>query len=188
MKTKHLEIEQRYLLLFKLDAKNLYERIYNRRQDYVEIFSLKRSRSVFRDIFINRYSKASIFDLSHCPIEIIETLDKFYSNADEIYWYLKHTEDMPNTIEDEITRKVASLKKHYEMLALYVDAALSGEVEEQLNEIESFEDISHTDSHEEFFTLEGELQDYEQELDFIQPEFYPDPDDQSPESNEDENK
>lgn len=175
MKTKYSDLEQRYLLLFKLDAKNLFNRIYNRREDYVEIFSLKRTRAVFKEIFTCRYEKSSMFDLSHLPIEVIETLEKFHTNVDEIYWYLKHTQDMPNTIEDEITRRVASLKRHYEMLELYVDAALTGEDNEP-QEANSFEEISHTDSHYDHFQLDGELQVQEEELEFIQPEYYPDPD------------
>lgn len=181
MKTRHSELEQRYLLLFKLDAKNLFDRIYNRREDYVEIFSLKRTRAVFREIFTSRYEKSSIFDLSHCPVEVIETLEKFHSFADEIYWYLKHTQDMPNTIEDEITRKVSTLRKHYATLELYVDAALTGEDQEQPEEVFAFEEIPHTDSHQEFFHLDGEIKEMEEELEFIQPEQYPDPDDEDEE-------
>lgn len=185
MKTRYSELEQRYLLLFKIDAKNLFDRIYNRREDYIEIFSLKRNRSVFREIFSSRYEKASMFDLSHCPAEVIETLNQFHNNADQIYWYLKHTQDMPNTIEDEITRKVASLKKNYEMLELYVDAALSGE-DEPTDEVYSFDEIPHTDSHEEYFHLDGELKDIEQELEFIQPEVYSDLDEEDHEEDEKE--
>jgi type IV secretory pathway VirD2 relaxase len=135
MKSKRSDLELRYILLFKLDAKNLYHRITSRRHEYVEIFSLKRNRAIFKDVFEHRYSKASIQDLSHCSIEIIESLDSFYQAVDEIYWYLKHTQDMPNTIEDEIHRRINALKRQYEMLTLYIDAELTGS---EQTEIQSF--------------------------------------------------
>ena len=175
MKTNHSDLDQRYLLLFKLDAKNLFDRVYNRKNEYIEVFSLKRNRSVFRDIFSTRYEKASISDLSHCPLEVIETLDQFYNYADEIYWYLKHTQDMPNTIEDEVIRRLNTLKIYYETLSLYVDAVLSGDSEEPL-EIDAFEELSPVDSHDDSFVMEGEKQLQAEEDEFIPTEQYPDSD------------
>ena len=93
----------------------------------IEAFSLKRDRDVFKDVFTNRYAHASVNDLSHCPIEVIEALNSFYTIADEIYWYLKHTQDMPNMIEDEISRLLHKLKGQYDMLCLYIDAELAGQ-------------------------------------------------------------
>jgi hypothetical protein len=126
MKSKLTDTDQRYLLLFKLDARSLFERIHDRMHEYVEVFALKRDRRHFDEIFRNRYERATVRDLSHCPMEIIESLDQFYKHASDMYWYLRHTEDMPNTVEDELTRKAARLKKLYETLALYIDAELSG--------------------------------------------------------------
>ncbi|MCO4754255.1 MAG: hypothetical protein KC478_07220 [Bacteriovoracaceae bacterium] len=176
MKSTQPEINQRYMLLFKIDAKNLYNRISNRQNEYIEIFSLKRSRSVFKDIFENRYAKASAFDLSHCPAEVMEALDQFYTRADELYWYLKYTQDMPNTIEDEVSRKVARLGKLYEQLCLYVDAELSGV---ELDQDPDFKDIPSDDIHYDSFVTEGEKDEEQAESDFIQPEHFPDPDELS---------
>lgn len=173
MKSNQSDLDQRYLLLFKLDAKNLFDRVYNRRKDYIQVFSLKRNRAVFREIFSSRYDNASIFDLSHCPGEVIETLDQFYKCADDIYWYLKHTQDMPNSIEDEIIRRLNTLKIHYETLALYIDAALSGEGEANLD-INGFEELPSVDSHDDFFKMEGEKQQEWIEEEFIRPENYSD--------------
>lgn len=127
MKSKHSELTQRHLVLFKLDAKNLFDRVYRRRKEYIEDFSLKRDRSVFNGIFNHRYSDATIFDLSHCPIEVIELLDLYYTYVDELHWYLMHTQDMPNTIEDEVQRRCKKLAQYYEQLSLYIDAELSGD-------------------------------------------------------------
>ena len=172
MKSKHEEKDQRYMLLFKMDSTNLFERISSRQHEYIEIFSLKRSRSVFRDIFENRYSKASVFDLSHCPAEVLEALDQFYTRVDELYWYLKHTQDMPNTIEDEVSRRVGRLGKLYDQLALFIDAELGGGGFEQISD----EDIPSDDQHYDFFTTQGEKDVEHSQEEYLQPEAYPDPD------------
>lgn len=168
MKSSRNELEQRYLLLFKIDAQNLFERIYERRHDYIEAFSLKRNRGIFKDVFENRYQKASINDLSHCPTEVIEALNQFYKNADNLFWYLKHTQDMPNTIEDEVQRKVNKLRRDFDMLCLYVDAELSGEASHS----EENETILGDDG--EPFQMEGELQEQAAAEEYLQPETYPD--------------
>jgi len=181
MKSKRTDLEIRYILLFKLDAKSLFDRIVERQHDYIEAFSLKRNRSVFRDIFENRYSKATIKDLSFCTSEVIESLHSFYTLADEIYWYLKHTQDMPNMIEDEVHRKINQLRRQYEMLSLYVDAELSGSESE---EVDSFEQISPSDDdiHNDSFELEGEAIEFNEALEYLQQEEYPDPDEEIDES------
>lgn len=175
MKSKRTDLEIRYILLFKLDAKSLFDRIVERQHDYIEAFSLKRNRSVFRDIFENRYSKATIKDLSYCTAEVIESLHSFYTLADEIYWYLKHTQDMPNMIEDEVHRKINQLRRQYEMLSLYIDAELSGSETES---VDSFEQISPSeeDIHNDSFELDGESLEFEEAQNYLQEEAYPDPD------------
>lgn len=173
MKSKRADLELRYILLFKLDARNLYNRIVQRRHEYVEIFSLKRNRAIFREIFENRYSKSTIKDLSYCSIEVIESLDSFYSAVDEIYWYLKTTQDMPNTIEDEVHRRINALGRQYDMLSLYIDAELTGS---EQKDIESFEELSPApeDIHNDSFQMDGEALDELEEQEYIQKEEYPD--------------
>jgi hypothetical protein len=175
MKSKRTDLEIRYILLFKLDAQNLFNRIVVRQHDYIEAFSLKRNRAVFRDVFDNRYSKASIHDLSHCSPEVIEALNSYYQLADEIYWYLKHTQDMPNMIEDEVQRMVNRLKKQFELVTLYIDAELSGSSQEEIfdyNEISPAQDDIHNDS----FQMHSEAQALEEDQEYLQPEQYPDQD------------
>lgn len=183
MKSKHPELNQRYLLLFKIDARNLYNRIKDRQHDYIEIFSLKRSRSVFKDVFKNRYDKATSFDLSHCTQEIIISLDQFYQCVDELFWYLKYTQDMPNTIEDELGRKLIKMKQFYQQLELYIDAELSGE---GLEHIEQASDIPSDDSLETEFNLAGEIEFDESIDDFLQDEHFPDPDELNEEEEEED--
>lgn len=172
MKSKKSDLELRYLLLYKLDARNLYNRIVDRKEEYIEIFSLKRNRAIFKEIFENRYSKSSIKDLSHCSAEVIESLDSFHQACDEIYWYLKHTQDMPNTIEDEVHRRLNVLKRQFEMLSLYIDAELSGRAD--VNSIDSFEELSpaEDDIHNDSFQMDGEFQLEQEAKDFLQFDQY----------------
>src|SRR5690606_20282630 len=76
-------------------------------------------------------------------------LDRFHNLVDELYWYLTHTEDMPNTIEDEIVRKLAKVEMAYETLALYIDAELSGE-----NSMSSEQDFYDDREAEELVPIE----------------------------------
>ena len=175
MKSKRSDLEVRYNLLFKLDAYNLYQRVSVRQFDYIEAFSLKRNRAVFKDIFDNRYKNESIKDLSHCSVEVIESLNSFYTLVDEIYWYLKHTQDMPNMIQDEVQRYCNRLRGQYETLALFVDAELTGEETFSVdfaNEIEPAPD----DKDNDFFKLEGEDALVAAESEYIQDEEYIDED------------
>ena len=126
MKAKVDEKTERYLLILRSDAKNLCERILQRRDDYIDDFSLKRDRDVFKDIFDSRYAGMSAFDLSHYPSEVLELADTFYQDIDELYWYLLHTQDMPNTILDTVSHHCVSIDKKFQELVFYIDAVLSG--------------------------------------------------------------
>ena len=128
MKTNLPDMTQRYLTLIKIDSANLMERIVDRQSEYLNDFSLKRDRAIFKDIFSNRYSTTTMGDLAHVPLEIIELANDFYQDVDELKWYLMHTQDMPNTIEEEIQRKTSILKKKHENLMIYINVELSGEV------------------------------------------------------------
>jgi hypothetical protein len=127
MKSKHDEYTQRILLLLKNDANNLFQRIHQRKSEYLEIFALRRTREHFPMIFKNRYEGTSLEDLSYCSPELITILDQFYKQVEEVNWYLYHTEDMPNTVEDYIDRKIRKMGSIIETLNLYLDAELGSE-------------------------------------------------------------
>lgn len=148
MKSESSELTQKYLLLVKFDAKSLIDRIDKRRSEYMEVFSLKRNRYIFKEIFESRYQKANFSDLANLPIEVIELANIFYSNVEELYWYLKRTQDMPTTVEDEILRSTTIIKRVYENLSLYIDAELSG----QKIEVDLFE----SEISSNFFKTSGE--------------------------------
>lgn len=131
MKSKNDEATQRVLVLLKIDANNLFKRIKERKSEYLEIFALRRTREHFPMIFTNRYAGTSIMDLSHCSTELITTLDQYYTQCEEMSWYLFQTEDMPNTVEDFITRKIRKMEKLLATLNLFLDAELGIESEAQ---------------------------------------------------------
>lgn len=132
MKSKNTEETQRVLYLLKLDANNLYKRISERKNEYLEIFALRRTREHFPKIFTNRYEGTSIMDLSHCSVDLITTLDQYYSHSEEMSWYLFQTEDMPNTVEAFIDRKIKRMEKLLSTLNLFLDAELGIEGEKEI--------------------------------------------------------
>lgn len=130
MKSRNDEITQRVLMLLKLDANAVFKRIKSRKSEYLEIFALRRTREHFPMIFNNRYESTSLENLIHCSTELITTLDQFYIPVEEMKWYLFQTEDMPNTVEDFIDRKISKMEKLLATLNLYLDAELGIDNEE----------------------------------------------------------
>lgn len=124
MKSRNDEATQRVLMLLKIDANNVYNRIKSRKSEYLEIFALRRTREHFPVIFQNRYSGTSIMDLSHCSTDLIHGLDQFYTLVDDLSWYMFQTEDMPNTVEDFVDQKIARMGRVLTTLNLYLDAEL----------------------------------------------------------------
>lgn len=120
-------------MLLKIDANNVFQRIKQRKNEYLEIFALRRTREHFPMIFNNRYEQTSLENLVHCSTELITTLDQFYTPVEEMKWYLFQTEDMPNTVEDYIDRKIRRMEKLLATLNLYLDAELGIEGEPQAN-------------------------------------------------------
>ncbi|HLW56769.1 MAG TPA: hypothetical protein VKY27_05255 [Bacteriovoracaceae bacterium] len=129
MKSKNDEATQRVLLLLKIDANNVFRRIKERKSEYLEIFALRRTRDHFPKIFNNRYETTTIQDLSHCGTDLITSLDQFYSLVEDMSWYLYQTQDMPNTVEDYIDRKIIRMEKALNTLNLFLDAELGFESE-----------------------------------------------------------
>ena len=154
MKSKNDEATQRVLVLLKIDANNLFNRIKERKSEYLEIFALRRTREHFPMIFTNRYAGTTIMDLSHCSTELITTLDQYYTQCEDMSWYLFQTEDMPNTVEDYIDRKIKKMERLLSTLNLFLDAELGIEIENnsmsnQPTFLEQSEDIFTDNIHDE---------------------------------------
>ena len=131
MKVKISENSQRMLMLLKLDAQRLFERIKYRAPEYMYEFSLKRTRDHFPAVFKNRYDETRLEELLHCGPEVIAGLDQFYTKVDQMRWYVNHTQDMPNKVEDKIYAHIRELEKLYETLNLFIDVEM-GLASEQL--------------------------------------------------------
>jgi hypothetical protein len=132
MKSKNSEETLRLLTLLKLDANNLFKRIKSRKTEYLEIFALRRTREHFPKIFDNRYQKTTMSELSHCGPDLITSLDQYYTLCEEMSWYLYQTEDMPNTVEDFVDRKIRKMEKLLVTVNLYLDAELGVESESKV--------------------------------------------------------
>lgn len=134
MKIKISEDSQRMLMLLKLDAKRVFDRVKFRAPEYLGEFSLKRTREHFKDVFKNRYEETTIKELMLCGQEVIVGLDQFYTKIDEIRWYLNHTQDMPNRVEDKMASQIRELESYFDTLNLYIDVEM-GLLKENQNEV-----------------------------------------------------
>jgi hypothetical protein len=117
-------LSKHILLLMKLDSDNVFNRINLRREEYIGIFALKRTRVHFAEIFNNRYDLARVEDLKYCGTETLTALNNFYSIVDEFRWYLTYTEDMPFTVREMADVMVVRLRKALEWLHKCIDAEL----------------------------------------------------------------
>jgi hypothetical protein len=115
---------QQLLILLKLDALRLFERIKYRAPEYLNIFSNRRTREHFPEIFKNRYDGIALSDLKKCSEDVIIGLDQFYTQVDELRWYLGQTQDMPGTVSDKVYAFISDLEHGHDTLALYIDAEL----------------------------------------------------------------
>ena len=124
MKTHLSEDQQKILVILKLDAGHVFDRIKNRMDEYLRTFAVKRTRVHFKDIFSNRYKQVNVDDLKDCSEEVIIALDKYYSKVDDLFWYLNHTEDLPNFVRDKLNQGVRELEGILQILNVHIDAQL----------------------------------------------------------------
>lgn len=124
MKSKLDTDSLRILIILKLDARGLYERIKEREREYVSIFAQKRTREHFPAVFKTRYDGTALADLKHCSEDVIISLDQFHRVVDEMRWYLMITEDMPATVTDKLESMIHDLIESYDALMLIIDAEL----------------------------------------------------------------
>jgi hypothetical protein len=153
MKPQVDETTQRVLVLLKLDAKRLFYRIRDREPEYLAVFSLKRSRTHFKEIFQSRYDDIKISELLHCSQDVIVGLDQFYSKVEELKWYLGYTEDMPGSVDEKVHHHIYELSTLYETLNLYINA--------ELGLIENTEQDATNDQSDFSFAVESAEDDSE---------------------------
>ncbi len=112
------------LLLIKLDANDLFERVVGRCSEYLKILELKRTREHLKLIFESRFSTLSINELKSVSEEVIMASHAYYKKIEEIKWYLFYSEDMPTAMSDHVFRSLKEIEKKYMALTLYVDGNL----------------------------------------------------------------
>ncbi|HAZ11657.1 MAG: hypothetical protein A2X86_18205 [Bdellovibrionales bacterium GWA2_49_15] len=112
------------LVLIKLDAEALYDRLKYNFREYMQIFANKRTREHFKDVLRTRFFDVPITDLKYLSEDLLLALDKFYKEVDALKWYLNATEDMPATVEDRVVRVLRDVQMHYDVLRLYLEAEL----------------------------------------------------------------
>jgi hypothetical protein len=120
----------RLLLILKNDSQHLHERLILREREYIQILSLKRTRSHFPAVFKSRYDSVAVEDLKQLSEEVIIALDNFYYRVENLHWYLNHTEDMPAMIEDKVSISLKEITSLYNTLTVYLNAEL-GVIEEE---------------------------------------------------------
>lgn len=153
MKVKISDDSQRMLMLLKLDAKRLFERVKYRAPEYMSEFSLKRTREHFKEIFTNRYDDTNMRELILVGPEVIVGLDQFYTKIDEMRWYVNHTQDMPNRVDDRMQAHIRELESLYDTLNLYIDVEMGlikdAQVETQIEILDEIRPDFKLESSEE---------------------------------------
>ena len=89
----------------------------------MDVFSNRRTREHFPEIFLNRYFNFPIDALVEISADIMENTDKFYRKADDIKWYLMTTQDMPNTVEEKLELMIKNLEYLFLDLQLQLERA-----------------------------------------------------------------
>lgn len=98
-----------FLALIQLDAGNLYRRIVDRKEDYLMVLHLKRTRKHFAHIFHCKYPQMNLSDLKELRESTISSIDYFYRKVNELQWYLLHTEDLPAMVSDHTEMEIKKL-------------------------------------------------------------------------------
>jgi len=133
MKAKTDEDTRKLLILIRFDSLNLFKRIKNRFNEYLKIFSMKRTRTHFEEIFGNQFKDIPLVNLTVCSEEVLIALNNFYEEVDELYYYLKSTEEMGNTVKDTVKKFIREIEPLYGTLKLYLEGELGYlEVAEQI--------------------------------------------------------
>jgi hypothetical protein len=123
------------LVIIRLDAQRVFERIKYREAEYMHYFSAKRTREHFASIFKNRFDSFTVENLLHCGEEVIVGIDQFYNCVDELRWYLMVTEDMPGKVQEYVSGSISQIEEAYNLLQLYISVELGLKEESALSEM-----------------------------------------------------
>ena len=142
-----IQRQNQVLYVILCDARSLMKRIASRKSDYISIFALKRTREHFEHIFRSKYDLTTPELLSFCPQEVIELYFRFHDHVESLKWYLIHTDDMPNAVDEKITRDIHTIEVTYsdfvaliENIIFQDDQSLPPVPENELEDIELIEE------------------------------------------------
>jgi len=112
------------LLLLKLNANRVFDRIQLRMPEYLDDFAMKRTRKFFPEVFNHKFDGIQLETLAKAETETLIALENYFNKVDDVKWYMDHTEDMPNSVHDKLKHHLKDLSKLLETLNLYLDAEL----------------------------------------------------------------
>ncbi len=122
---KRKELARRLLVILDNDIKGLNERIVQRREEYISILSLHRTREHFRIIFKSIYSTITVENLLLLTEELLITVNKFYRTIEQYEWYMMHTEDQPSMMENVSNNFIKDISSQYSLLSVFLEAELN---------------------------------------------------------------
>lgn len=137
--------QKQALYVILCDARSLISRISQRKDDYISIFAMKRTREHFEHIFSSKFDITTPDLLSYCPEEVISLYYRFHDEVEKLKWYLIYTDDMPNAIDEAITRDIHSIELIYKDFSDKVEEILFEGSEELPPVPEDMEEISIDD-------------------------------------------
>ena len=133
---KHSDEVLRILVIIRLDAQRLFERIKYRELEYMHHFSAKRTREHFSSIFKSKYDQFTLENLKNISEEVNVGIDQFYHHVDEMRWYLMVTEDMPGKVQERVDHFIHEIEQAYEILQLYISVELGLQEKPEVNDEE----------------------------------------------------
>ena len=105
--------------LVQQDLQEVIRRLNSRMEEALRIFSQKRSREHFKDLFFNRYKIFSVSVLSDLNADTYSMIVSIYEEIDSLYWYLMSTEDMPSQVETNVLLYIKKMNSNYAEIADY---------------------------------------------------------------------
>lgn len=144
------QIKNTILTIIKSDAHFLLKKIEGRKEDYLYVFSLQRSRDHYPAVFTNKFDSSTISELQTIDPSTISLIMDFYQSVEELKWYLMYTQDMPDKVDDKLTFSIAQLKRKLETVSMYIDVELGlVSVEDLENSHETPLELDSIDSDDE---------------------------------------
>jgi len=100
---------ERLRVLLGLEVHRVVDDLLRRRRLLVEVWGRHRARAPFLDTCFQRYRGLPMVELLALRREEAEAIEAFYTELDDLRFYLAHTEDMPRALATRLDGAVARL-------------------------------------------------------------------------------